>query len=127
MSNNINDTIRENLNDGGLYPINQEGLREMVENSKLLIHCSICKKEWLVGDKERTEEEKKVWICPNCLDEVDHDQLRDEKIDQANFEEASPEYPLGGTIEPYDIETEHELTDMFGEGGKEEVKEFYNN
>ena len=39
--------------------------------------------------------------------------------------EGSAEYPLGGMIEPYDIVTENELTDMFGEGGKEEVKEHY--
>jgi DNA-directed RNA polymerase subunit RPC12/RpoP len=109
MSNKINDKIRMNLNDGGIHPINAEGLREIVENSNLLIKCSICKREWLVGDYERTEEEKLDWICPNCLDRVDQDQLRDEKIDQADIEEASPEYPNGGSAEPYDTWKENQL------------------
>ena len=36
------------------------------------------------------------------------------------------ELPLGSLINE-EIISEEELTDMFGEGGKEEVKEYYEN
>ena len=29
--------------------------------------CSKCQKDWMVGDKERTEEEKSLWTCPKCI------------------------------------------------------------
>jgi len=32
------------------------------------IKCSICEEGWMVGDEERTEEEKTQWICPRCKD-----------------------------------------------------------
>ena len=32
------------------------------------IKCSVCEKGWMVGDKDRTEEEKKIWVCPEHQD-----------------------------------------------------------
>lgn len=53
------------------------------------IKCAICGDLWLTGIKE-----EEGWVCENCKEERD------------NY---SPDYPLGGMAEPYDIEMEKEL------------------
>ena len=67
---------------------------------KFGVKCADCGKDWLLGDFERTEEQKKEWLCPNCISRI---RAEEAKVDSL----------------------EEELTDMFGEGGKEEVKEYY--
>ncbi len=74
-----------------------------IANTGIHIICSKCKKEWLAGDKDRTPEEKKNWICPVCIEEMK--QIEEEH----SREEASPEYPLGGMAEPCDIGKEDDL------------------
>lgn len=61
-----------------------------LKNSKMIVECSACDKKWMLGDRERTEEEKKEWKCPKCR-------------------EVSADYPIGGMIESYDIEREKEI------------------
>lgn len=41
-------------------------LKRAYTESKMTIHCSKCNNLWMLGDRERTEEEKSKWICPNC-------------------------------------------------------------
>lgn len=80
---------------------------ENITNSKLLINCSICKSEWMVGDRERTEEEKNKWVCPNCKEEMAQIAFHEAQEDEAN--DFSLDYPLGGMVEPYDIDREDNL------------------
>lgn len=35
-------------------------------NFKTEIQCSQCHEHWMVGDRERTPEEKRIWVCPKC-------------------------------------------------------------
>lgn len=44
------------------------------------------------------------FICPKCNPE-----LVEEDEDEKN--DASPDYPLGGSLEPYDIERDKEILD----------------
>ncbi len=41
-----------------------------MELPKLSVKCRACEKLWLVGDRERTEEEKAQWMCPYCEEDM---------------------------------------------------------
>jgi len=45
------------------------------------------------------------FICPKCNPELIEEDLDEEEMD------ASQDYPLGGSLEPYDIERDKELLD----------------
>ena len=44
--------------------IKKECVKRAIE--RFGIKCSMCKRFWLVGDKERGKVEKEKWICPDC-------------------------------------------------------------
>ena len=48
--------------------------------------------------------------CPNCDKIVAHDEDGLDKLFFPN-KEGSPDYPIGGMVEPYDIEREKKLTE----------------
>ena len=73
-----------------------------LKNNKFRINCLNCGKPWLVGDRERTIEEKQKWVCPNCIDEIKANENKVEELEA----EGCDEYPLGGMVETYDIERE---------------------
>lgn len=72
-----NDLILDQEMEGRIGP-NGETENEIL-SSKLSIHCSVCKKLWLVGDRERTEQEKDEWICPDCLDRIKSDEAKEDE------------------------------------------------
>jgi predicted RNA-binding Zn-ribbon protein involved in translation (DUF1610 family) len=55
-------------------------------NFKTEIQCIQCGEHWMVGDRERTVEEKRHWLCPKCLELVS---IRSDeaKVDEAEQEE----------------------------------------
>ena len=71
---------------------------EELKKSKMKINCSKCGKPWLVGDRERTEKEKKEWVCPDCLNEQGENRDSSDKFD---------ENPI---VDEYDKWRDNELT-----------------
>ena len=57
-----------------------------MSNFKTQIECSQCHEHWMVGDRERTPEEKRAWLCPKCLELVS---IRSDeaKVDEAECRE----------------------------------------
>ena len=54
--------------------------KERIQHSinKFGIKCSACNELWMVGDRERTEEEKEKWMCPNCEQALAEDSVAEE-------------------------------------------------
>lgn len=59
-----------------------QNLDDYVKNSKFRIICAECQKAWIVGDRERTDEEKKIWLCPDCIKEIRARESKAEELEQ---------------------------------------------
>lgn len=55
---------------------------------KTEIQCSQCREHWMVGNRERTNDEKRHWVCPKCQELESYKIRSDEaKIDENEQEE----------------------------------------
>jgi DNA-directed RNA polymerase subunit RPC12/RpoP len=64
---------------------------------KFGVNCADCGKSWLLGDKERTEEEKKEWLCPNCVSRI---RAEEAKVDELEAQAKGDEdYDAGREME----------------------------
>jgi Zn finger protein HypA/HybF involved in hydrogenase expression len=62
-------------------------LKQAFKESKLTINCANCNALWMVGDRERTDEEKKSWLCPNCISRNRADEAKvDELAQEPDFD-----------------------------------------
>lgn len=57
---------------------------------KTEIQCSQCGEHWMVGDRERTNDEKRHWVCPKCQ-ELNGIRSDENKVDELESERAEKE------------------------------------
>jgi DNA-directed RNA polymerase subunit RPC12/RpoP len=57
-------------------------IKKAFKESKLTINCADCGALWMVGDRERTDEERKSWLCPNCIAKISSEERKADELAQ---------------------------------------------
>ena len=63
-------------------------------NFKTQLECSNCHEHWMVGDRERTNEEKRKWLCPKCQElvaKIRSDEAKVDELEQAEIQSPKDE------------------------------------